>query len=317
MATVTLRSGPKVRILLGKGGVGKTLVSSALARALADQGAQTLLVELDGRPEIARHFDLEGPLPQADTLLYQSSAGGSVIGRHVAADDALLNYLDGHGMKSVSRRLHKSGLVDLIAGSIPGFRDVLVLGQVKQFANRDDIDSVVVDGPATGHALTLLTSPIGLARVARAGPVKEQAEEVSVLLRDKNCCGIVLVTTPEELPISETIEAAFRIEDEADVALEFVVANRVHADLAQEALEQLSAIEAELGNPALTVQLREAFAFAFARCEAERPELERLRRELPLPLWILPALDAVSAETEMVAHLSQILGAIKTPVEPA
>ena len=313
MPTQTLSSGPKVRILLGKGGVGKTVITSALARALAEEGARTLLVELDGRPEIARHFGFDGPLPQEDTLLYQSASGGTVIGRHVAADDALIGYLNDHAMKAVSRRLHKSGLVDLIAGSIPGLRDVLVLGKLKQFAARDDIDSIVVDGPATGHALTLLTSPAGLARVARAGPVKDQADQVSSLLRDATRCGVVLVTTPEELPITETIEAAYRIEDEADIALEFIISNRVHAVVSDSVLEQLSVLEAESMSSDLGAALREAFDFSRARSGDEQPELERLRRELPLPLIMVPAFDANREEADMVADLAHALHVARTP----
>lgn len=306
MAAIIHPSGPKVRILLGKGGVGKTVVASALARALADQGARTLLVELDGRPEITRHFGLEGRLPQEDMLLYRSPAAGCVLGRHVAADDALVGYLNDHGMKAVSRRLHKSGLIDVIAGSIPGLRDVLVLGKIKQFANRDDLDAIVVDGPATGHALTLLTSPAGLARVARTGPVKEQAEQVATLLADGNRCGVILVTTPEELPITETIEAAYRIEDEADITLSLIVANRVHRVFSPSVLEHLK--DADLDD-ALAMQLQEAYAFSQARSATEQPELQRLARELAIDLIELPAFDGLRAESAMVADLAASLGA--------
>ncbi len=229
-----------------------------------------------------------------------------MIGRHVAADDALVGYLNDHGMKAVSRRLHKSGLIDVIAGSIPGLRDVLVLGKIKQFANRDDLDAIVVDGPATGHALTMLTSPAGLARVARTGPVKEQAEQVASLLADEQRCGVILVTTPEELPITETIEAAYRIEDEADITLSLIVANRVHRVFSPSVLEHLA--HAGLDD-SLAMQLREAYAFSQARSATEQPELQRLARDLAIDLIELPAFDGLRAESAMVADLAASLGA--------
>src|SRR5579875_2314642 len=49
-------SASKVVIVAGKGGVGKTTVSAALARMAADHGLSVLLVELEGRPGLAAAF---------------------------------------------------------------------------------------------------------------------------------------------------------------------------------------------------------------------------------------------------------------------
>lgn len=310
MDAAFLRSGPKVRILLGKGGVGKSVVASALSRRLADEGARTLLIELDGRPDIGHHFGLSESLPQRDTVLYQSHTGGCVLGRHVAPDDALVGYLNDHSLGILSRQLHRSGLIDLIAGSIPGLRDVLVLAKIKQYAKRDDLDAIVVDGPSTGHALTLLTSPAGLARIARTGPVKEQAEEVAELLKDAQRCGVVLITTPEELPVTETIEAAYRIEDEADVALEFIVANRVHEPFDHAVLDLLDERE---HDDALRARLQETLDYYQAAEHSEEPELHRLQGELALPLYVLPAMEGVRAASTLVAELAAQFAAPRVP----
>ena len=101
-----------------------------------------------------------------------------------------------------------------------------MLGKLKAVERDGGFDLIVVDAPATGHAITLLTSPAGLASAARGGPVKRQAEEVAELLADPSRCRVLLVTLPRELAVDETIEAAYEVEDRAGVTLSDVVVNQ-------------------------------------------------------------------------------------------
>ena len=107
----------------------------------------------------------------------------------------------------------------------PGIRDVLVLGKIKQLEQDRVADLIMVDAPATGHAVTFLTSASGLLDAARSGPVRTQAADVVELLSDPTRCRVVLVTLPEEMPVSETVEAAYQLEDRAGVQLGPVVVN--------------------------------------------------------------------------------------------
>ena len=136
-----------------------------------------------------------------------------------------MEYLEDHGLRRVSKRLVSSGVVDVVATAIPGIRDVLVLGKVKQLERDGVADLIVVDAPATGHAITFLTSASGLVSAARGGPLRTQANEVVELLGDSARCRVILVTIPEEMPVSETIESAFTLEDKAGVQLGPVIVN--------------------------------------------------------------------------------------------
>ncbi len=98
---------------------------------------------------------------------------GTVRARTITPDDALLEYLGDHGLRRVSKRLMSSGIIDLVAGAIPGIRDVLVLGKIKQIERSHLADLVLVDAPATGHTMTFLSSAGGLldaAGAVRSGP---------------------------------------------------------------------------------------------------------------------------------------------------
>ena len=135
----------RVFIVAGKGGVGKTTVSAALARMASLAGLTTLVVEVEGKSGLATAFG------QADALSYQEvvlaggagEEGAEVRARTLTPDDALLEYLENRGLGRVSRRLVSSGAIDVVATAAPGIKDILVLGKVKQLerAGADTLSS--------------------------------------------------------------------------------------------------------------------------------------------------------------------------------
>ena len=278
-----------VIVVAGKGGVGKTTMSAALARMAADTGLSVLIVELEGKSGITRAFGLRGDLGYEEMEL-----AGSVRARRITPDDALVEYLEDHGLKRVSKRLAHSGLIDVVATAIPGIREVLVLGKVKQLERERVADLIVVDGPATGHAITFLTSAGGLVSAARGGPLRAQAQDVVELLSDPTRCRVVLVTLPEELPVSETIESAYTLEDKAGVQLGPVIVNACDPEpegLGRPANEVAASVGASVPAAHLAA-LEAAREFRLARHAVSAEQVDRLGRELPLPHLLVPAVDA-------------------------
>ena len=92
--------------------------------------------------------------------------------RFLTPDAALVDYLETHGMKRISKRLVASGALDVVATAVPGMKDILVLGKVKSLEEARAADLIIVDAPAAGHAISFLLSPRGLldAVRGRAGP---------------------------------------------------------------------------------------------------------------------------------------------------
>ena len=309
MDVAAFAAGSKLRIIIGKGGVGKTVVCSALAITAARAGLRTLIVELEGRPEVGRAFGSELPLSYEPQRLLEDPSGGSVDALCLRPDDALAEYLGDHGLGRIATRLGASGLIDIIAGTIPGIRDVLVLGKVKQLVNEADADLILLDAPATGHAVTQLTSAAGMVDAARSGPVRRQAEAVVEMLSDPAKCQVTIVTLAEELPVTEAVEAAFLIEDRAGVALGPVVVNRV-VD-AEAALAEPAAIAARAAGLELEAAQLDALdeAASFTRHRAERASLalERLSAELPLELLVLPELSDEELGPEQLRCLADRL----------
>jgi anion-transporting ArsA/GET3 family ATPase len=300
-----------VLIVAGKGGVGKTTMTAALARMASRAGRSVLIVELEGKSGITGAFGLADDLgyDEVELLPAHGSEQGSVRARRITPDDALVEYLEDHGLKRVSRRLVSSGVVDVVSTAIPGIRDVLVLGKIKQLEREEIADLIVVDAPATGHAITFLTSASGLVNAARGGPLRTQASEVVELLADPARCRVILVTLPEEMPVSETIESAFTLEDKAGVQLGPVIVNAT--DPEPVGLER-SAQEAAVGldiEPALLTALEEARRFRLQRHGLSVSQIERLARDLPLPQLRVPKMESEEIGPAEVERLAAALAA--------
>ena len=166
----------RVVIVAGKGGVGKTTVTAALATAAARTGMSVLIVEVEGKSGLAACFG-EAPLTYEEAELRPG-----VRARTLTPDDALLEYLDDHGMRRISRRLSRSGALDVVATAVPGMRDILVLGKVKQLERAGVADLIVIDAPAAGHAVSFLLSARGLLDAVKVGPIQRQAADVVEML---------------------------------------------------------------------------------------------------------------------------------------
>jgi anion-transporting ArsA/GET3 family ATPase len=295
-------------IVAGKGGVGKTTVSAALARASALAGLSTLIVEVEGKSGLAGLFGRE-PFTYEEVTLSPGGgveAAADVRARTLTPDDALLEYLHDHGMNRISKRLVSSGALDVVATAAPGIRDILILGKVKQLERGKKADLLVLDAPAAGHAITFLRSARGLLDAVRVGPINSQARDVLEMLTDGRRCQVVLVTLPEETPVNELVETAFSLEDEVGVSLGPVVVNGLYSPIdgldadpvqaAQEAGAFLRDGEADA--------LAAAARFRRHRMELQAAQVERLAERLPLPQLHLPylfATDIGPAELDVLA----------------
>lgn len=308
----------RVLIVAGKGGVGKTTVTAALARMAARAGLSVLIVELEGKSGVLAAFGRSGSLDYEETLVHDGA--GEVRARRITPDDALLEYLADHGMKRISKRLVSSGALDVVATAIPGIRDILVLGKVKSLERAEAADLVLVDAPATGHAMTFLSSAQGLLDAARAGPVRTQAADVVELLTDPARSQVALVTLPEEMPVNEVVEAAFTLEDRIGVNLGPVVVNgclpdepALDRDPAQAAADVGVKLDAATGQ-----SLAAAATFQRHRFALQEDQLGRLAQELPLPQLRTRFLNDAVLGPEQLALLADDLTAavMALPDEP-
>ncbi|GAA0545413.1 ArsA-related P-loop ATPase [Paractinoplanes ferrugineus] len=201
----------RLHVVTGKGGTGKTTVAAALALGLAATGRRTLLVEVESRQGIAQLFEVE-PLPYQELRIAQAPGGGEVRALAIDPEEALLEYLDMfYHLGAAGRALRKVGAIDFATTIAPGLRDVLLTGKVKEATTRSQdgkrvYDAVVLDAPPTGRIGRFLNVTAETAKLAKVGPIKNQSEGVSSLLRSP-ITAVHVVTLLEEMPVQETLDA--------------------------------------------------------------------------------------------------------------
>ena len=283
----------RVHIVAGKGGVGKTSITAAAAVAAAKLGLKVLIVDIDGKFGAAK-------LLGTDRITYAPTAvAPGVDARHLAADDALLDYLAEHGMGRIGRRLVSTGVLDVVSTAIPGIKDILVLGKIKQI-ERDSFtkgtyDVIFVDAPAAGHAITFLRSAAGLLGAVAAGPIRQQAVDVAEMLADGDRCQVMLVTLPEETPVNEAAETAYALEETVGVKLAPMVINGIIAPI--------DGLDADTTN----VTLKAAAQFRHDRIAEQQVHISRLASALPLPTLALPFVFSAALERAEIDLLALAL----------
>jgi arsenite/tail-anchored protein-transporting ATPase len=292
---------PAVVIVAGKGGVGKTTVTAVMASGALDAGLKVLVVDVEGT--------------SAWTRLLPSGHNSALTVVHLRAQDLLEEYLETRRMGRIARRLRNSGVLEVVGTAAPGIEDVVILGKLKQLERSGQWDLILVDAPAAGHAISMLTSPAGVVAAVSAGPLRVQADEVVEFLADPQRCMVMLVTLAEATPVNELIETAFALEDRVGIRLGPVLVNRV--DQPEHGLGEvdlpalLAAVPKE--RRADVRSLGEAAEFRRVRAREQQRHIDRLAIELPLPQFVLrqaPTAEVTAHEIAQVsAPISQWLAA--------
>lgn len=308
----------------GKGGVGKTSVAAALAVLAAHAGQRVLVCEIDAKGALAGAFDV-AELDFEPTLLPMSGlpapgGGGELYAMAMNTEDSLREYLRLFvRVPLVGGRLGPlAKTFDFVADAAPGVKEILAVGKLAYEVRERHYDLVVVDAEASGHAVAQIAAPRVIGELVQVGMVRDQARWMLDILEDPQRTGVVVVTTPEEMPVAETLDLLARLDDESDVAPLAIVANRVlpaRFDADQAALlaaldgAALTALTAAVGKGAGALVL--AARLAEARRATGAAHLDRLRAELPagLPVLEVPELFTRASGPRVVMRVAEALAA--------
>ena len=264
----------------GKGGVGKSTVAIALGIAAARHGLRTIVAELSGQARAAEAFGVKPPSGEEVRLTDRLHA------LSVDMEHAMEEYLHERAGR-VGDLLAASRAFHAFAHATPGMRELLSVGKVWELAadrrrvpGTQPYDLVIVDAPATGHALGALRAPATFAEIARVGPIAHQGRTIDVTLRDPAQTAVVAVALPEEMPVTETLALRSRLraaigQEPAAVVVNACLPERLGPRQAKTAAEALEATDDRVVHAALRVALSE-----HARAQAQREQVARLTEGL-------------------------------------
>ena len=134
-------------------------------------------------------------------------------------------------LDALVRRILNSPIYEHFVDGCPGLKELAVLYRALDAVDSGDADCVVLDAPATGHGLALLSAPRLVSEAVRGGPFARMAVEVGEALSDSERSAVVAVTLAEEMPVNETLELRDRLERELDLEPELLVVNALYPDV--------------------------------------------------------------------------------------
>jgi len=291
----------------GKGGVGKTTVAAALGQRAAELGQRTLIIETANDGSLAQLFGYR-KLGTAPQHLQARLDAVRVDARQLVEGyfSRLLRF------QWLSDRLLSSNTFNTLTAAARGITEFLLLEKILGWvepgmgARRRGYDAVIVDGPATGHALKLLGTPRQLATMVPGGPIGKTARQLLALLGDCERTQVILVGAPEEMAVRETIETHQALEGDLALHVARPVINRVFP-------RHFTAVEARLLErddtlAAAPVQAAARFAIACRR-EAER-HVAHLRRALGVSPILLRVLFTAELRAADLLPFGRTLGRV-------
>jgi len=273
----------------GKGGVGKTTVAAALGLAAAGAGRRTIVCEVAEQDRVSRAFRREGVVAETEVELAEN-LWAITIDPQQALEEWLARQVGGAGLRVLAR----SSAFQYFVAAAPGAKELMTIAKVWELAQtaRWDrsgrtYDLVVVDAPASGHGLAMLTTPRTFGEIARVGPIRRQAYKVRDLLADPEQTGYVAVALPEEMPVNETLELERRLPEAVGAGLEAIVVNGMWPD--RFTVAEAATLRAD-GLPTDAAASVRAALTSHERARAQRSHLRRLRRAASARVVTLPYL---------------------------
>ena len=293
-------------ILSGKGGVGKTTTAAALGLCASQRGKRVLIAQTEAAERLGKMFGRREPIGPTIVRL-----GPNLDAVNMTPASSLHEYgLMVLRSEVIYRALFENRAVRGFLSAIPGLDAYAMLGKAwwhttEEVQGRRRYDLVILDGPASGHAVLMLRIPQAILDTMPKGPLTRDALAARELLSDPVRTTLVIVTLPEELPVREAIELGHTARGSLALPLGLVVVNAVPSDAFSppEVRAVLNQVLPPTGDAALDATLRLAAGVRAHRFTAEQM-LARLRDDPGVPLLSFPRLPTIDLGPAEIAILA-------------
>ena len=289
----------------GKGGVGKSTVSLALALAAAREGKRTILCEVAAQEHLSHVFH------RSQVGFHEVEMRENLWAISIDPDESMREYvLLQLKVKPMRDLLFRSRIFTYLAAATPGLKELVTIGKIWELALDDRkargahrYDQVIVDAPATGHGVGFLQTPRTFANIAKVGPIRQQAETLDAFIRDRERTGIAVVALPEEMPVNETVMLERDLATEVGVEVDRIFCNGLYPERFDEPETDriVAAIPEATGAPraACRAALTES-----RRARSQREQLARLEENCEAPVTTLPYLFSAELGVEAIETLA-------------
>jgi arsenite-transporting ATPase len=290
----------RVLLVAGKGGVGRTTLSSALAQAAVQRGKRVLLAEFE-EPAGFRASPLAGLYGMGVFPSTPQPVSEGVYGMTIQAELGIELFLTGlFKVPALSRLALRTPALRNMLRAGPSFHEMgLFYRMLMAIREQDDrgndrFDLMIIDMPATGHALALTGLSSILLDLVRRGPIADALRDGRSVFYDPEQCAACVVTLPEPLPVSECLELIDGLHH-SEMTVGAVIANRVPSD-------PFSPQERDALDAMLQGRLVRGHTIV-ERIRRAEGSMARLRDAVKVPLIQVPELDTEPVHRGVAEHL--------------
>ena len=291
-------------VVTGKGGTGKSTMSAAIALAAARRGKKVLVCEVVAKERVAALFGKPPSGPAIRELL------PNLYSVHVRPREAMREYgLMILKYETLYRLAFENAAARYFLAAAPSLAEIVMLGKVWWHATQETErgrprwDLVVLDAPATGHGLTLLTVPEVFLQLVSEGPLARDMKDMQSLLTDPARCATCIVSLPEEMPVNEAVELDRALKahhlPEGPVFLNQVFAHR---------FSEQERVAVARGGPQLAAAAEAADSHE-ARAELSTRYEAQLRSQIEQPLVPVPYLFERTFGVKAIEKVAQVVEA--------
>ncbi|MBN2382043.1 ArsA family ATPase [bacterium] len=325
----------RLNFITGKGGVGKTTISCAIALKAAEEGLETLLLAVN-------------PVQPLE-LLWGGSPNGPIDNVHEVRPGLSVFNLDQikifNNYIKKSMKIHwlyepvlASPVYSYFTAIAPGIKELMTqdliiqaLSRTSEFGRRH-YDVIFVDSPATGHGLSWFSVPDSVMATFPVGPLHTKAKRIKDIWLDPDQTSLHLVTLPEEMPINETIEFYTALVNKLKIPVKSVIVNTKSPDLGRyisdleevikfccrpEAEENDHRTDAESVGNTLCALMAQTVRFYQTRHNIETMYQQILTETIPLPLYEVPSITRNQDTLDFFRQIAQTLGHAQSSLEKA
>lgn len=273
----------EIHFVTGKGGVGKSTTAFVTARELASRGVKTLLVEIGDHSFYS--FLLKQKIHYTPTPI-----SNHLEVAHWSAQECLKGYaISLLKVEALYRLFFENPVTRSLIQVAPSLTELAITGQItsspRNHGPHGDHEALVIDAFATGHFLQLIQAPLAMGETINRGPMGDQSRQIYEVFEKSGICQLHIVTTAEELPMTEAFELQSNVEALFDWPIQFILNRYIKSTLKHDRVLLLDKSKKQMA-------LRDKIL-------AQEESLERLKKS-GTPLRVLPLMSVMQSWKELM-----------------
>jgi anion-transporting ArsA/GET3 family ATPase len=291
----------RVHVVIGKGGVGKTVVSSAMAMALAAEGQKVLLAEVNAHDRVAALLGA----PPVGAHMREVLENLWVVDMNPT--DSIHEYaLMTIRFEAIYKAVFENKMIRSFIRFIPSLGEMVMLGKLwfheqEQENGKPKYDAIIIDAPATGHGISMLRTPSSIEKIVPAGIMRDHARSMRLMLTDPKKTRLHIVTLPEEMPVNEARELEAAAKNVLNMAIGTTFINQHVPELPPDALSKL----AQAKGQSVLEAANETLSIREAKRRAGIEHLERLPGRLLSDLFTINRIVGPGLSRQQISEIAQ------------